>query len=608
MDGFTNDDDDVPSDDDATADDDSAEPVHPCLDQDWPAHSVQLLQQCGTELPEAPELVLTASLGVNETGTSIHAGRFTDTNGDGNIDTTDDSQLWVSITQGADYDSHQLLLGIDETEHAAILHDTRIIFGTIGEIDPDLPGMEFLASYFFTGADKQPGQVSAFNGATEIWTTLLPSEGAVTPWLTDLDGDGDAELLVDRYIIDATTGAIVASLEGKGHMEKTISADLDLDGLEEIIVASGRDLGIHLYSHDGSMLQICWNAPLGDYFAGISFAVGNLDGDPEGEVFVAASTNTDAYHSYDAVLICDTDGSLIASSTYGLFAPDLAGLGELDGDPLPEIVLSDASGLVALDTDLSLLWKFSRDVEPGTWEYFPFALADLTGDGFHEVVSHAGEHLYVVDRLGFELASVTMADMSFSGPLPAPAVVDVDADGLAEIVVPNWPLFSIIESPEGGWPVVDSEYPWPSIDKYPGDRTIDGSVTPPADVHWSDPQSNVWQGVARGTSPIVPEADLAVEMIDVCTVEDDPDAYITVYVANQGHLWTVEDVVVFLLAADGTFIADEVVPPVLSPGTALPVHFVVPQVDVEAGFQISIDPTEAILECDEGNNGAEGSL
>ncbi len=598
----------TPGDDDTTApaDDDSADPEHPCLDQDWPEHEVEILSECGTELPDAPELDVVFKLPDVDGWPTLHAGRFADANGDGVVDVADPMQVWLKT--GMEEDEHRhLLVGHDGTTHASILEGIGSGWATVGELDASCAGMEYIVVY--SPADSGTGLVQAYNGTDRLWTTTIPEEDVQRPWFTDLEADGQAEVLVGRNVLDAGTGVEQLTLAGPLGPGVSLSMDLDLDGLEEIIFHPQTGDTVELYAADGSWLSSCWMTPPPlQETHGHSLAIGDLDGDPEGEIVFAYTQNDQNGDKLDHVVLCDSDGTALAQTSVGLGGPYWIGLGQLDGDSLPEIVIGDQHGLVVLDADLSLLWKYSAVPDDGSDQWSPIALADLTGDGFHEIITRVREGLYVVDRLGQELASITDEVDNARSVFSAPAVFDVDADGLAEIVVPSWEVFSIVENPAGGWAAADADQPWPGPNKFPGDRRVDGTAPGPAEVHWSESSSNVWQGVPPVTSPIVPEADLAVEEIDVCTAEGETDAYVTAYVANHGHLWTVEDVVVFLLASDGTFLGDEILSPVLSPGTARPVQFVVSQEDIAAGFVVSVDPTESIAECDETNNTAEGSL
>jgi len=54
--------------------------------------------------------------------------------------------------------------------------------------------------------------------------------------------------------------------------------------------------------------------------------------------------------------------------------------------------------------------------------------------------------------------------------------------------------------------------------------------------------------------------------------------------------------------SNGSALGTEILPPMLSPGTARAVQFLVAAQDVCAGIEVEVDMTDAVLECDEGNN------
>lgn len=228
---------------------------------------------------------------------------------------------------------------------------------------------------------------------------------------------------------------------------------------------------------------------------------------------------------------------------------------------------------------------------------------DLDEDGYRSGPGCPDDELYVLNPDGTERAMLAPPQVSGSCSKSGPTVVDVDADGLAEILISGWGIFATVENPAGGWYVEGADEPWPAMDKHPGDRTVTGEIPPPTDVHWSDPRTNVWQGLPAGDATLSPQADLEVDSIDVCFDEENSTAHVTAYVANRGPLQTAESVVVFLRSlSDQTFLGEEVVQPPLMPGTATAIQFVVPAADVISGCEVTVDELGSVVECDEGDN------
>jgi hypothetical protein len=109
------------------------------------------------------------------------------------------------------------------------------------------------------------------------------------------------------------------------------------------------------------------------------------------------------------------------------------------------------------------------------------AVATLLGCPDHGEDDDATDDDDAVDPYDWDWAPIALAD--FTG------------DGLAEIVIPAWPDFAIVENAYGGWLMDGADEPWPGVDKHPGDRTLWGGIPDPTDVHWDDPRTNVWQGL-----------------------------------------------------------------------------------------------------------------
>ena len=246
------------------------------------------------------------------------------------------------------------------------------------------------------------------------------------PVLSDMDHDGNVEVVVGRVILNhdgSTRGVGVAGRGSFGLMPfpggGTISegalpavADLDLDGVEEVIVGNA------IYTIDGDPTWVDFTVDDG------MVAVANLDDDELGE-FIAVSHNTVRAH--------DTDGrSLWGPLTIpsaNITSP--AAIGDIDGDGEPEIIVAGGSELWALERDGTTKWTASVIDESGATGASIF---DFEGDGIPEVVYIDEQDMLVFDGETGEIkfysaehASATMYDY--------PAIADVDADNQAEIVV-----------------------------------------------------------------------------------------------------------------------------------------------------------------------------
>lgn len=250
-------------------------------------------------------------------------------------------------------------------------------------------------------------------------------EYAAAIHISDMDHDGSPEIVAGRVILNADGSTRGVGEYGHGSYgsldlgdwaidEASLSAvaDLDLDGVEEVIVGNAR------YSPDGEAIFV---DPTAD---DALIAIANLDDDPEGEV-VGVTGNT--------VRAIDTDGSVMWGPTVlrsaNIVSPPAVDDIDLDGEP--EIVVAGGNSLVALNADGSELWRARVTDETGA---SGASIFDFEGDGQPEVVYIDEIEMAAYDgatgALKFystEHTSDTMFDY--------PVIADVDADEQAEIVV-----------------------------------------------------------------------------------------------------------------------------------------------------------------------------
>ncbi|MCU1422226.1 MAG: hypothetical protein JWN36_1877, partial [Microbacteriaceae bacterium] len=283
----------------------------------------------------------------------------------------------------------------------------------------------------------------------------------------------------------------------------------------------------------------------------------------------------------------------------------LIGVGELDGDPEPEIVLDYngvvdgalVSGLIVYDEHLAELWR----VPMSDVGWHPFTLADLDGDGLHEIVVRDHDALTIYGPDGTLLATIPTGN-SNNHWKNVPLVVDLDGDGLAEIVVSgSAPAVQVFESAAGGWLVPDPDVPAPGVDFHPGILNVDGTV--PAETDWWT-AANVWQGhAAIAGGPALP--NLTVSIAEVCGEGCVDDLYVTVYVANAGAADIAEPVPVSVTRiADGVEVASGRLAPPLAAGTERALELRVPVASAVGGLRATVDRDAAILECDETDDAA----
>ena len=492
---------------------------------------------------------------------SVSTGRLGDTDGDGVVTASDDVAIWLTKVAfgdgahaGARVDAQGTVLWEDDEWPEA-----RLVGSTLGTTGPGEPLVRFTQIYT---SGHRTYMTAASEGKTQ-YSANLGDRGFSYVLLADLEGDGVPEILTERFATDARTGALVYEFADGGL--RPFAGDLDLDGTSDVLTtADGLPTLVHVETGAEVACPVVIEDDNSDS-AGTAFAIGDLDGDPEGE-FVVANAGI--------VAVCGADGALLAETTVAVGGTDAIGLAQLDDDALPEILLGqtlpDASAtvVIALDTDLTPLWT-TPVVTGGS--HLPFAVADLDGDGRHEVIARRDTGVSILAPDGTILVELEIPSADFGAGYNPVVVTDIDGDGRAEILVGGMdPNLVVLENAAGGWPVRNAQDWWPGMDHFPGDRALDGSLPPGSSAHWLGEGTNVWQGLPAG-APDLP--DLGVDA-EACS-EDCETTVILARVSNHGRADAPGPVSVELVRADGAVLASATVDAVPS-GGGFPVDLRVP--------------------------------
>jgi hypothetical protein len=489
-----------------------AKPVEVCGSERWPAE--------GATLEDVPGRWTASPLWEADVGgevSEIAAAAFGDTDGDQQIrpgdrldivtlsDKTLPNGVRISQVHLVEAGVPRLLL---DAEHAGWEPNDILL----GEIDPSRPGPEILVL-----GDRKLALASREGVYLEV---DLPREDASYNRLVDLEGDGLLELVGTRGVYELSTleqrFAFPEELD-----DAAVAADLDGDGTAELIVHDPEANEAVLYSPAGDRLAACampLPAVRGSTWA---FAVGELDGEPELEVVVGGA---------EGMMVCERDGTVLAHSTHPIDR-SLA-LAQLDGDPEVEIVGQSGETLLGFQHDLSLPASGVPLLGSGTG----FSVADLDQDGVHEVLSRTDAALVVYRATGTPVMyhPLQTAGTWMSGIRVSPMAADIDGDGLAELVTPDWGRGTLLalDSTLGGWEVEGASDAWTDSDYHPDWLLSD------ARVGALDPEAvatghNVWNG--RPAVPAQCASTIGVEIRDVCAGTcDGGEVFVTAYVSNAG--------------------------------------------------------------------------
>ncbi len=361
----------------------------------------------------------------------------------------------------------------------------------VGNLDGD-PQLEIVAIY------RNVRTVDAFDLivfdhlGNHQWHTTSHNIPSANLELADLNGDGQAEILIGASVYNGVTGEqLWVSGIGGGN---AVAADLDLDGYPELVTGNkafyfALDLnGNFVLDGEGHLtVASSWEAidPLNTSreLADGQVAIGNFDTDLNPEiVFMEYSGSSGLVYVIEHTGIVKQTGS-----TWWRFRSDdlqnyprrvsLRGVpvvGNFDNDPAAEIGVAGYGYYFVLDTDGGLEPAFLPPIsinDPSSGGNGS-AVFDFNGDGIDEIVYTDHVNVAIFDaatgtRLWYASAHSPTHD-------EYPVVADVDADGHAEIVAIR----------EGG--TVDGVY-YPPVWVYGND--FDSNE--PNDTGWPDTRS-IW--------------------------------------------------------------------------------------------------------------------
>jgi hypothetical protein len=236
---------------------------------------------------------------------------------------------------------------------------------------------------------------------------------------------------------------------GTRYGASAITADLDGDGYDEIIVAQGPDPGntatLMAFKGDGSMVA---EYTAFDAGYGLTLASADLDGDWVDELIVG--TGPDPKNAC-AVKVLEFNGKgfteLIARTIY----PDWnyginIAVGDIDGDGLPEIFTAPGPG--PNNPGVVSIWKYASDTRlelRNTFKTFAggygvnIAAGDTDGDGYAEIVIGTGPDPKNTSKVRIYRSDGTLVQefVPYDGKHSYGVTVasgDLDGDGKAEII------------------------------------------------------------------------------------------------------------------------------------------------------------------------------
>ncbi|MCB9758438.1 MAG: VCBS repeat-containing protein [Alphaproteobacteria bacterium] len=511
--------------------DDTEEPVdtqdtqeETCEEYYHPAETLALSEECyvevqtGTFTPVVEWRKSTWSVDPSSNNIMMMpaVASLNDDNGDGNIDENDIPDIIV-ITYGGQ-GTLRAVSGDGSGELWNVSNAGLQGQGAVAVGDIDNDGIVEIVA-------PTSSAIKAYeNDGTLKWTSA-PLNGLIygtsdAPAISDMDGDGDPEIIMGAAILynDGTLrGRGSAGIGSSTNVGTTsFAVDLDNDGTQEVVVGNA------LYEPDGTTI---WQNGEQDGYV----AVADFDNDGEGEIVVTGN---------GAVRLQDTNGSVIwranlTSSSGSYVGPPT--VADFDGDGEPEIGVAGRSTYSVFETNGALLWERpTQDASSGNTGSSVF---DFEGDGVAEAVYADETRLWVFAGPDgtVKLESTEHSNATWT---EYPVVADVDADGVAEIVVPNTNYsghtgFYVFGDADGSWR--EGRRIWNQHAYHITNVNDDGTIPTSADINWLRYNNFRSGDLTAGTGGTWP--DLVVSLDHVCEVFcDDGRLMIWARVGNQGHV------------------------------------------------------------------------
>ncbi|MFK7926645.1 MAG: FG-GAP-like repeat-containing protein [Myxococcota bacterium] len=523
--------------------------------------------------------------GFHQIMASPSVGYLVDEDGDGTLGSEGDVPSVVFSTfKGSAYtapgvlhairgDTGEPIWSVGQVEGHQVMGSSGVAIADLGD------GIPTVLASSGSGVLALDGRTGAFR-----WHATVTNSRYGSPAVADLNGDGWAEVIYGRSVLSHDGAVLWTATEGNSGGFFSFGMDLDEDGTGEVVSANT------VYEADGTLRWT--NGPDGYP------AVGDIEGDGVPEVITVSFGRVQVRRS--------TDGTLVWE---GLM-PDNGGgpptVADFDGDGAIEIGVASKAVYYVFDNDGSVLW--SNPVSDSSSFRTGSSVFDFEGDGAAEVVYADQETLFVWD--GSSGAEELRVDEHSSGTLfEYPLVVDVDADGAAEIVVASNDYgrytgshgITIIQDQADSWAParrVWNQYAW-SISNIQDD----GSVPPGAPGNWRE-----WNSFRAGNSETASGLALPNLQIGdpvVCTLRcealGETEAWVTV--ENAGDAAAGPFFVAVREPDGGTVVLLERVEG-LAAGRATWVGPVTVTSGAVAlgGYDVELDPDDEVEECDEDNN------
>ena len=271
----------------------------------------------------------------------------------------------------------------------------------------------------------------------------------------DTDADGDLDIAVANPVAQTIrffTNRGEQGFEGDfrhtvgGGINALIASDLDGDGYEDVIIASGSPEDITVLP--GKNGRIAGRQSIALEFVPQAVAAADLDGDGDGDLIAGGGTNVQALLREETGSYLHGPPAVLSSTPKHLVASDLDGDGDLDvatANLLLGSGFNDNASFLANDGagGLAAPRNFGIGMHPSS-----LCAADLDSDGDTDLVAASSSGLSFLWNGG--AGDFSRADTRPSAETRGLLAVDLDGNGLKELIGARLSDVSILENGGGG--------------------------------------------------------------------------------------------------------------------------------------------------------------
>lgn len=336
------------------------------------------------------------------------------------------TEISLAINGKVDFRDAPIAVMIDsESQIAERDEDNNVRLTSDGvEIKPPVGTLEVEEKWMY-------GHKASDTDRPSNWSSFGSSASPVAAPLEDTNGDGNigqgdvSSIIYNNYfnqmvVLDGSTGEKKWSVAVSSRYTSPTIADIDNDGLPEIIVNNGSR--IEIYSNTGN-LKKTWSVGVSSDFYSNDILIADLNKDGNSEIIIGNSIS-----NYSSGLITRGKSTVLA-------------IADLDDDGIPELITDRGSEKVQLD---------ASGIITGTIQYFSYnnsrsfaSVADVTGDGKPNIVTTGDSYFTIFDATGKQINRFYIPTGGRGG---VPTLADFDGDGIADMGVAGAAAYTVMRN------------------------------------------------------------------------------------------------------------------------------------------------------------------